>query len=224
MTDSPMKEGSLKQIASLIGSNWWILLIRGILLVILGLYALFNPGLSLLAWALVTGVFLMADGILALIAGIAGWAGSRGWTIVRGIIGILVGLVAVAHPALFGGIAGLTVIIILAAYAIAGGVMEIIVAIRERKAIEGEGWMILSGVFSILFGIALLLAPLLSLDLFIRVAGSFAIFFGIVAIFASFKFRKLKDLSSSETPGKVVDTTATVETPTTEAENEKPSA
>lgn len=175
-----------------VAANWWILLLRGILLVVLGLYALLNPGISLLAWAFVVGCFLVADGILAIVAGIAGWTESRGWAIARGAIALLAGGFAVAHPAVFGAIAGLTVIFVLAAWAIIGGVLEIVVAIRERKAIEGEGWMILNGVFSILFGVVLVMAPLISLALFIRVCGAFAIVFGLVAVFTSLKLRKLK--------------------------------
>lgn len=175
-----------------LASNWWILLLRGLLLGALGCYALFKPGQTLLAWALILGCFMIADGVLAFFAGIAGWTNSRIWSILRGILGILVGVFVVGHPAVFGAIAGITVIFVLAGASIVSGVLEIITAIRERKAIEGEGWMILNGVFSILFGVVLILAPLLSLALFIRFCGVFAIIFGIVAVFTSFKLRGLK--------------------------------
>jgi len=187
-----MNPPSALPVLQAVASNWWILLLRGILLVILGLYALFNPGLSLLAWALVVGCFLIADGILAIVAGIAGWAESRGWSIARGVLALLIGAFAVWHPGVFGTLAGLTVIFVLAAWSIAGGILEIIVAIRERKEIKGEGWMILNGVFSILFGVVLVLAPMLSLSLFIRLCGVFAIVFGFVCVFTAFKLRKLK--------------------------------
>ncbi|MEP4078474.1 HdeD family acid-resistance protein [Haloferula sp.] len=183
---------SARPLVQALASNWWILLIRGILLVALGCYALFEPGQTLLAWAFVLGFFMIADGILAIIAGIAGWTNSRIWALLRGVLAILVGAFAIGHPAAFGAIAGITVIFVLAGASIVSGIFEITVAIRERKAIEGEGWMILNGVFSILFGVVLILAPLLSLALFIRVCGVFAIIFGIVAVFTSFKLRGLK--------------------------------
>jgi uncharacterized membrane protein HdeD (DUF308 family) len=169
-----------------------LLLLRGIALVVLGFYALFNPGLSLLLWAVVVGYFFIIDGILAIVAGVAGWGGSRAWTVVRGVLAILVGGIALAHPALFGSLAGLTVIAIIAAFAIALGIMEIIVAIRERKAIEGEGWMILNGVFTILFGVVLFMAPMISLAIFIRICGAFAILAGLIVVFTSLRLRKLK--------------------------------
>ncbi|MEM9235737.1 MAG: DUF308 domain-containing protein [Verrucomicrobiota bacterium] len=175
-----------------IASNWWILLIRGLLLAALGGYALFKPGQTLLAWAFVIGCFLIADGVLAIIAGIAGWAQSRAWAILRGILSVVAGVFVVGHPFAFGAIAGLTIILVLAGTSIVTGVLEIITAIKERKAIEGEGWMILNGVFGILFGIVLVLAPMLSLALFIRVCGAFLIVFGIVLVLSSFKLRKLK--------------------------------
>ena len=175
-----------------IATKWWLLLLRGIALVVIGFYALLTPGLTLVLWAYVFGWFLIFDGVLAIVAGIAGWGGSRGWTIVRGIVAVIVGGFAIVHPTLFGTIAGLTLIAIIAAFSIATGIMEIVVAIRERKAIHGEGWMILNGVFAILFGVILAMAPFLSLGLFIRVCGIFAILFGFIAIFVSFKLRKLK--------------------------------
>lgn len=202
MSDSSLTDTQIsfdpKQLSELIAKNWWIALIRGIFLVALGIYALISPGITMLAWAFVVGCFLVADGLLAIIAGVAGWAESRGWFIIRGILAILFGGFAIAHPAVFGAIAGITVVAIVAGFSIAGGILEIVVAIRERKAIKGEGWMILNGVFGILFGVVLLLAPLLSLDLFIRVSGVFAALFGVVVIFTSLQFRKLKSTTASE--------------------------
>lgn len=167
---------------------------RGLLLVVLGLYALINPGLTLLAWAFMIGCFLIADGLLAIWAGIAGWTESRGWTILRGVLALVAGAFAAGHPALFGAVAAITVVLLIAAWSIIGGILEIIVAIRVRRAIQGEGWMILDGIFSILFGIVLASAPLMSSSLLIRVSGAFAILFGCVIILSSFMLRKLRHI------------------------------
>lgn len=160
----------------------------------LGLYALINPGLTLLAWAFMIGCFLIADGLLAIWAGIAGWTESRGWTILRGVLALVAGAFAAGHPALFGAVAAITVVLLIAAWSIIGGILEIIVAIRVRRAIQGEGWMILDGIFSILFGIVLASAPLMSSSLLIRVSGAFAILFGCVIILSSFMLRKLRHI------------------------------
>lgn len=192
MTNTTRAQAPLPAIAALIADKWWVLLLRGLLLIALGLYMLLQPGLSLLAYALVLGVFLIADGALAVIAGVAGWGESRGWTIGRGLLMLLVGAVIVWRPLLFGAIAGVTLVIFIALAAIAGGVGEIIVAVRERKAIQGEGWMMLSGALSILFGIVLICAPLLSLALLISFSGIVAIVFGAIVTYGAFRLRRLK--------------------------------
>ncbi|QDV68401.1 hypothetical protein Poly24_21100 [Rosistilla carotiformis] len=193
-SDQPAPIRNDNPILNAIGANWWVLLIRGILLIVLGIYALVNPGLTLLAWAFMIGCFLIADGVLAIVAALAGWTQSRGWTVLRGVLAIVAGAFAAGHPALIGAVAALTVVLLIAAGSIFSGILEIVVAIRERKAIEGEGWMILDGVFSILFGVVLAMAPLFTASLLIRISGGFAILFGLVAIYCSFQFRKLKSL------------------------------
>ncbi len=179
------------RITQAISATWWLLLFRGILLIALGGYALLNPRLTLEVYCFVIGAFLLFDGVLAIIAGFAGWTDSRVWTIIRGMIAILIGAFAMWHPGLFGEIAGVTVVTIIALVSIAMGILEIYVAIRERKAIEGEGWMMLSGLFSVLFGVVLLLMPLISLKLLIMVSGIYAIVFGCIEIFMAFQLRRL---------------------------------
>jgi uncharacterized membrane protein HdeD (DUF308 family) len=66
-----------------------------------------------------------------------------------------------------------------------------IAAIQDRKQIEGEGWLILGGALTVLFGVVLLVAPL-SFGLFmVRVLGVFAIFSGVSMFVFAFRLRGL---------------------------------
>src|SRR5262245_50936582 len=134
------------QLASKISSVWWLILVRGIVLIILGAYALTRPGMTMVVFTQVLGVFMIIDGILAVLSGIAGWTESRGGTIMRGVLGILVGIFVLGYSAVVAGVAIVVLMTILAIGSIAGGILEIIVAIRERKEIQGEGWMIVGGL------------------------------------------------------------------------------
>ncbi len=195
MNELPSSSGtrntSREAVAGLIFRLWWLILLRGILLVVVGVYAISRPDMTLLAWTQVLGVFVLADGVLAVVAGIMGWTVSRVWTIVRGALGILIGMFVLGHPILVGTITAMAVVFVIAFQLIAGGVLEVIVAIRERKEIQGEGWLILGGLLSIVFGGILLMAPLASSLTLIRVLGMFAICFGIALIFNSFRMRRL---------------------------------
>ncbi|CAN0377313.1 unnamed protein product, partial [Ectocarpus sp. 4 AP-2014] len=109
------------------------------------------------------------------------------WTILRGVIGIAAGLFVISHPAWVGVLAVTTTVILLAIQSIIGGGLEIVAAVRERKQIEGEWWLIASGLLSIVFGGILLASPLLAGALLVRVLGVFAILAGITIIVAAFR-------------------------------------
>ena len=99
-------------VAGLISSLWWLMLLRGVLLVILGIYALSQPGMTLLAMTQVLGVFVLVDGVLAVISSIMGWTESRSWTIARGVLGILLGIFVLGHPVVVGAIAATVVVLL----------------------------------------------------------------------------------------------------------------
>ena len=174
-----------------LGSLWWLPLIRGILLILLGAYALFRPGMTIGALAQVVGIFVIVDGILSIVAGIMGDVPSRGWVIVRGVLEILVGAFVFANPLIVAGVTATFLVSVLAFSAILSGVLEIVAAIQDRKQIEGEGWLILGGAITVLFGVVLLISPL-SFGLFmVRVLGAFAIFSGVSLIVFAFRLRGL---------------------------------
>ena len=116
------------------------------------------PGLTLVALILLWGAYAIVDGGIALWAAIAGKAGeltSRWWLVIVGIVGILAGLVAFASP----GLTALVLLMFIAVWAIVVGALEIWGAIQLRKEIEGEWWLILSGLVSIAFGVLLIARP-----------------------------------------------------------------
>ena len=181
-----------------IRSLWWATLIRGLLLVVLGIYILFRPGMSALFLTKVIGVFVIFEGTLLILAGILVDVPSRGSVLLRGAIAILLGIFIFVYSAIVAKVAVMTILYIIAAVAVLNGILEIMAAVRGRKEIEGEGWMILGGVVWVLFGILLFLAPI-SFGIFvIRVIGSFAILAGISLIALAFKTRSFgKELAAS---------------------------
>jgi len=180
---------SRERFAGAIRAIWWLTLIRGILLILIGIVALFNPAMTLVALAQVIGFYLILEGCLAIWAGISGQTSSRVWTIIRGLLLILAGVFVVAHPVIMAAINATILIYLLAIAFLISGVTEIYVAIRDRKQIEGEGWLILGGVLSIIFAFVLIVAPLAAATMFVRILGVFAIIAGITLIATAFRLR-----------------------------------
>ena len=179
------------EIRQAISSLWWLVLLRGILAILFGISALFQPGMSLVVFTQVLGVFVLVDGVFAVMAGVMGWTDSRMWTIARGVLGILAGLFVFSHSIIVGAIAAITIVIVTGIQTIASGILEIYVAIKARKEIEGEGWLIFGGVLAIIFGLILVSAPLMSSLVFIRVLGAFAVLFGASVITTAIRMRKM---------------------------------
>lgn len=177
--------------ANAIKALWWYFLLRGLLLLLIAGYMLFRPGLTAVAFAQVLGILFVADGILAGVAALAGRTPSRGWTIARGLLQILVGGFIFAQPILVAGIAVTVVLYVVAFSAILGGVADIAAAVRDRRELKGEGWIILSGVISILFGLLLVMAPLFFGLLIVRILGAAGVVLGIALVIFAFKVRKL---------------------------------
>ncbi len=196
MSDPPAKV-NVESLAMALSSLWWLPLVRGILLMILGVYALLQPGMTLAIFAQVAGFFLVFDGLLAVIAGVAGQVPSRLWTIIRGVFAVLAGSFVFAHPVLVAGLTAAFVVSVIGVLAILSGVIEIIAAIQDRKKIEGEGWLILSGILLVLIGVALLATPLLFGLTMIRVLGVLSIISSIGMIVFAFRMKGLKSATRS---------------------------
>jgi uncharacterized membrane protein HdeD (DUF308 family) len=170
----------------LISKNWWMLVLRGTCAILFGILALARPGVTLGALVLLWGAYAFTDGILAFAAAISGAGSTRWWVLV------LEGLVGVAAAVATFIIPGMTVIVLLymiAAWALVTGVMKIVAAIQLRQEIEGEIWLALAGIASLLFGLGLFARPGAGALAVIWLIGSFAIVFGVLLVALGFRLK-----------------------------------
>jgi uncharacterized membrane protein HdeD (DUF308 family) len=135
-------------------STWFI--IYGILMILLGLFAVAVPGVATLAVTLMIGWLLLIGGGFGLFAVISGGTSAPGfwWNLFTAIVYILAGLCVLTRP-----IAGvLTLTIILAAYLLAGGVMRIFLAVGYRAQIPNAWiWVMISGLVDIALSVIIML-------------------------------------------------------------------
>jgi uncharacterized membrane protein HdeD (DUF308 family) len=87
------------------------------------------------------------------------------------------------------GITALVLLYIIAFWAIFTGILEVMVAISLRREIENEWLMALSGVLSILFGLALAVLPGVGLLSLVWLMGIYALVFGIALVVLGFRVR-----------------------------------
>ena len=141
-----------------ISSNWWAFIIKGFLALIFSVLAFIMPVTAILALAIVFGAFALADGIFGIIASVRKIRkGNRwGWLIFSAIISILAGIAVIVSPLIATVVIASFLWTSISFWSIFVGISEIITALRLRKEIKGELWMILSGLFSVILGAIIL--------------------------------------------------------------------
>ncbi len=174
---------------SMLTRKWWVLALRGVAAVILGVLALVWPRPTLLALVILFGALLLTDGILTLASAIAWRQWNRRWWAVAlaGVAGIIAGMLTFVWP----GITGLALLYLIAAWAITTGMLEIVAAIELRRVIEGEWRLVLSGILSVVVGVLMAAFPGAGALSLAWLVGILAIVYGILVIALAFRLREL---------------------------------
>jgi uncharacterized membrane protein HdeD (DUF308 family) len=146
------------------------------------------------------GAYALVDGVGNIFTAFQNRTQPRWWvTLLEGIFGVIAGILVFAYP-LFATISAVYfVLYIIAFWSITTGVMQIVQAIQLRKEIEGEFWLGLSGLLSVIFGIFLVLAPGAGILALLTIVAAYSIAFGVMLIILAFRVRGMGDQGQSHT-------------------------
>jgi uncharacterized membrane protein HdeD (DUF308 family) len=167
---------------------WWLVALRGVIAIILGILTFVWPGISLVVLIAFFGAYMFVDGIVALVQAVRFRHERDRWPalLTEGILGILVGLATYFWP----GLTALAWVITIAAWAIVTGILEIVAAVRLRQIVQNEIFLLLSGVVSIVLGILFLFLPSIGLLTAVYFVGAYAIVYGVLLLSLAFRLRK----------------------------------
>lgn len=170
--------------------NWWKYALRGLVAIIFGILALARPEQALQALVLVFGAFVLVDGIIAIIVGVASYRYFKRWwaVLLEGVAGVVVGLLTF----FWSNITALVLLYFIATWALITGIFEIVAAIHLRRVITGEWMLILGGLLSILFGALLIIFPEAGAVSVIWLVGIYAVIFGISEIIFAIRLGSLR--------------------------------
>lgn len=156
--------------------SWWDVGLRALIAIAFGLALLFWPGLSLLTFVYMVAAFLVVDGVLVLLQMVTVKDGRWFWRLLHGIISIAAAAVVVLIP----GVTILFLGIMLGAYWIMAGILEVLLAIDLRKAFMGELLLVAVGILSVIVGAILIFHPFTGLIALAQVIGILNIALGII--------------------------------------------
>ena len=166
------------------GVPWWLILIEGIALLIVGILFLATPGTTSVIAVQLLGIYWLIAGVLKIVQiflNPTGW----GWKLLAGLLGIIAGILILQHPVIAPLVAGSVLVIVLGIEGILIGIANLVDAFR------GAGWGTAAlGVISILLGV-FLLANLGQITLSLPwVLGILGVVGGIVVIILAFRMRR----------------------------------
>lgn len=172
----------------LIAKSWWAFELRGLITIIFGLIALLFPGITLGALIVVFGIYAIGEGVSMLIAAF-NKRYTQHWqiTLFVGLLGLAAGIVALVWP----GLTAVSLLAVIAAWALLTGILEIVGALRLRKEITGEWSLILSGIVSLVFAVLLMTNPMAGALAMVWLIGIYAIICGVLFMILGVKVHRV---------------------------------
>lgn len=195
--DRDPKDGvSVNTLLGTLSRNWWMwmLVVRGVVAIRFGIDAWVWPGVTLTVLVTLFGAYALVDGVFALVAGIASSGENRRWwaEVLTGVAGIVLGVMTFVWP----GVTALTLLSLIAAWAIVTGVTEIAAAVELRRTIDTESLLRLGGLASVLFGLLLIVFPGSGALGLLWLIGAHAVLFGVLLIALGFRRREMGNLAA----------------------------
>ncbi len=172
-----------------IGRHWGWLLTLGILSALLGICLVVWPSATIVVIATFVGAYLLVSGIFWIVAAFSSSLAPAGyrWLLgISGVFSVLLGLMA------FRSIAqSVAILVLLIGFGwMFQGLAQLIEGVADR-GMPGRGWMIFTGILSVLAGLVVLLYPSPSLYALSLVGGIWLIVLGLVEVVGAFRLRRL---------------------------------
>jgi uncharacterized membrane protein HdeD (DUF308 family) len=185
-TPSPASDA----MSAVLAHNWWVVALRGVLGIVFGVIALVLPGATMLSLVLLFSAYMLVDGTFAIISAVRAARKRKRWGLLtlEGIVNIATGVLAFLWPSL----TVLAFVLLVAAWAILSGSLMLGAAFRLSKD-HGRWWLVFGGAVSVVYGVLLIIAPLIGAIVLTWWLGAYALVFGAVLLILGLKLRSRRD-------------------------------
>ena len=164
------------------------LILLGILAVVAGIVAIAWPGVTILALVILFAVYAFMD---------AGLHGARAFSsrgagpVVGHLLLVLIDLAAGVVALVWPGPTALVLVIVVAAWALVGGVAEFFAGFQSGESGDTRALFILSGLVSVVFGVLLFARPGVGAVTLALLFGLYSLIYGFSQINAGIQVRRL---------------------------------
>jgi uncharacterized membrane protein HdeD (DUF308 family) len=164
------------------------LMLIGVLAVIIGIFSIAWPGVTILALVVLFAVYAFMDaGLQTARAFSSRTAGPVLGHLLLALVDLVAGVIALAWPAP----TAFVLVIVVAAWALAGGVAEFLAGFQTGESAGMRALFILSGLVSVAFGVLLFARPGVGALTLALLFGLYALIYGFSQITAGLQLRQL---------------------------------
>jgi len=176
--------------SAVLAQNWWLIALRGVFAILFGIVAFAAPVAVMLTLALFFAAYLLVDGGVGIAAAVRAARSHERWGLLlaEGALNIVMGLIAAVIPVS----AVLAFVFVTAAWALITGGLMLAAAFKLTQA-HGRLWLALGGIVSVIWGVLLVIAPLVGAVVLTWWLGAYALVFGIALLVLAFQLRARKD-------------------------------
>jgi uncharacterized membrane protein HdeD (DUF308 family) len=172
-------------------AHWWLTLLAGVLVIALGCYMLFGTASFVKLAVIIMGIFAIISGVVTLVELNSYSFGiySKGATIFKGVLGIVVGFLVLFLPVVT---AKVTVVVLLYIIGIQLAISALIAfwdAFALRKSGFSLSGLIMEGVLSLVFALLMFLFPQSIGSMFVKIIGVLIAMGGIGCIIWALRIR-----------------------------------
>jgi uncharacterized membrane protein HdeD (DUF308 family) len=184
-------------LSEVLADSWWAVGLRGLLGILFGLICLLTPGIAVGVFVILFSAYMLVDGAFAIISGIKAARNGERWglLILEGIVDVAAGVIAFLWPLIT--LVALTWLI--AIWAIVSGALMLGAAFTLNID-HGRWWLALGGIASVIFGILLVIEPLVGAVVLTMWIGAYALVFGVVLLILAFQLHSRKEARERKAP------------------------
>jgi uncharacterized membrane protein HdeD (DUF308 family) len=189
-TASRSRVSATDALSDVLAESWWAVGLRGLLGIAFGLICILVPTAAIFALILLFAAYMLVDGVLAIASGIKAARNGERWglLILGGFVDLAVGAIAFFWP----GITAVAFVLLIAIWAIISGFL-MLVSSFNLKVDHGRWWLALGGIASLVFGIVLLIAPLVGAVVLTWWIGAYALVFGVLLLVLAFQLHSRQE-------------------------------